>query len=233
MSWPGAPAQAANWLEKQIYMSGAEFDGVLPSCEAALGKIASRFAQKESRFWNSNLQILGFEKVRQTAFSPWASDTIPRRFCSAVALVSDGRKHRVDYWIGEDTGTIGAELGRRMVRRRARPQLGLQSAPARWRVLKRTPLLSRVLQGDIVRTAGQPVGIVARASKASLVFRRRSRSERGVTICSALVSHCFAQRRSSSASNGSSIVSSCSGSPQILAGRTLPVQLRRRESLVV
>jgi hypothetical protein len=107
----GTPAQAANFLQKQIYMSGANFDGDLPACEAALDDIASRFAHKESRFWNSDLQILGFEKVRQTAFRPWAKNTIPRRFCSAVAMVSDGRKHRVDFWIGEDTGPIGATWG--------------------------------------------------------------------------------------------------------------------------
>jgi hypothetical protein len=107
----GAPAQAANFFQKQIYMTGPNYDGDVPACEVALDEIASRFAHKESRFWNSDLQILGFEKVRQTAFSPWAKNTIPRRFCSAVALVSDGRKHRVDYWIGEDTGMIGATWG--------------------------------------------------------------------------------------------------------------------------
>jgi hypothetical protein len=112
----GAPAQAANIFQKQIYMTGANYDGdnyngALPACEAALDRIASRFAQKEGRFWNSDLQILGFEKVRETAFSPWAKRTIPRRFCSAIALVSDGRKHRVDYWIGEDTAMIGAGWG--------------------------------------------------------------------------------------------------------------------------
>jgi hypothetical protein len=111
-----APAQAANVLQKQIYMTGGNYDGTtyegaLPGCEAALGDIASRFAEKEGRFWNSALQILGFEDVRQTAFSPWAKATIPRRFCTAVALVSDGRRHKVDYWIGEDTGLIGASWG--------------------------------------------------------------------------------------------------------------------------
>jgi hypothetical protein len=106
-----APAQAANWLEKSFLMSGANYDGVLPPCEAALGKISSRFETKESQFWNSSLQILGYERVRQIAYNPWARGTIPRRFCSAVALVSDGRKHRVDYWIGEDTGMIGAGWG--------------------------------------------------------------------------------------------------------------------------
>jgi hypothetical protein len=49
--------------------------------------------------------------VHQTAYRPWASNTIPRRFCNATALVSDGRKHRVSYWIGEDTGMIGASWG--------------------------------------------------------------------------------------------------------------------------
>jgi hypothetical protein len=105
------PASAANWLEMNFGLSGPRYDGVLPPCEAGLGTIVSRFAEKESQFWNSNLQILGFERVRQTAYRPWASGTIPRRFCSATALVSDGRKHQVSYWIGEDTGFIGATWG--------------------------------------------------------------------------------------------------------------------------
>ncbi len=106
-----APAQAANWLEKGFPMSGANYSGELPPCEAALDTIASRFAEKESRFWNSALQIVEFAKVRETAFRPWAAGTIPRRFCSAMALVSDGREHAVHYWIGEDTGMIGMTWG--------------------------------------------------------------------------------------------------------------------------
>lgn len=106
-----APAQAANWLEKLVYLTGTNYDGALPECDAALGTISSRFEQKEGQYWNSNLQILGYERVRQTAFSPWAKGTIPRRFCTATALVSDGRKHRVDYLIAEDTGIIGASWG--------------------------------------------------------------------------------------------------------------------------
>jgi hypothetical protein len=73
--------------------------------------IASRFATKEGRFWNSGLTIQGFENVRQVAFHPWANDTIPRRFCTATAIVSDGKKHRVNYLIGEDTGFVGATWG--------------------------------------------------------------------------------------------------------------------------
>ena len=104
-------ATAASWLEKGIYLSGPRYDNVVPPCEAALDTIASRFAEKEGRFWNSPLQILGFERVRQTAYSPWSRGTIPRRFCQATALVSDGRKRAVSVWIGEDTGMIGATWG--------------------------------------------------------------------------------------------------------------------------
>ena len=106
-----APAQAASWLEKNFWLSGPRYEGVLPVCEAGLDTIAARFAQKEGRFWNSDLQIEGFERVREIAFSPWAEGTIPRRFCSALALVSDGRKHAVYYSIGEDTGIIGSSWG--------------------------------------------------------------------------------------------------------------------------
>jgi hypothetical protein len=105
------PAHAANWLEKTFYLSGTNFSGVLPPCEAGLEKITARFAEKERHFWNSNLQILAFERIREVAYSPWALDTIPRRFCRAVATVSDGRKRTVYYSIGEDTGMIGMTWG--------------------------------------------------------------------------------------------------------------------------
>jgi len=107
---PGA-AQAASWIEKGIYLSGPNYDGDVPSCEAALGEITSRFESNQSQFWNTNVQILGYEQVRQVAFSPWAKGTVPRRFCSALADVSTGRKHRVNYYITEDGGLIGATWG--------------------------------------------------------------------------------------------------------------------------
>jgi hypothetical protein len=106
-----AQTRAASWLEMNTWLSGPRYDGALPECEAALGWIASRFASKESQFWNSSLEIVNFDRVRQTAFRPWAQGTIPRRFCTAKALISDGRWRQVNYWIGEDTGEIGASWG--------------------------------------------------------------------------------------------------------------------------
>jgi hypothetical protein len=104
-------AQAANWLEQGIYLNGPNYDGALPGCEAGLPWVSSRFSEKEGQFWNSDLRIVDYDKVRETAYRPWAADTIPRRFCTAQALVSDGRWRTVHYSIGEDTGFLGATWG--------------------------------------------------------------------------------------------------------------------------
>ncbi len=113
MAWAAQPgtARAAGWIEKGIYLSGPNYDGDVPPCEAALGEITSRFESTQARFWNTNVQILGYEKVRQIAYSPWAKGTVPRRFCTAVADVSTGRKHLVSYFITEGGGMIGATWG--------------------------------------------------------------------------------------------------------------------------
>ena len=106
-------AGAASWLEMNFYLSGPRYDGVLPPCDAevALSKIASRFNQKEGQYWNSDLKIVGFEQLRETAFRSWAANAIPRRFCSGIVEVSDGHKHTIHYAIAEDTGMIGAAWG--------------------------------------------------------------------------------------------------------------------------
>jgi hypothetical protein len=108
-----ASARAANWLEQNFWLEGPRYDAVLPACDdpAALSVITSRFATKEQRFWNSALEIVRIDRIRETAFRPWDRDLIPRRFCAGRALISDGRVRPVYYWIGEDTGMIGASWG--------------------------------------------------------------------------------------------------------------------------
>lgn len=111
-----SPARAASWLEMNFWLSGPNYDNVVPSCEAGLSEISSGFAEKESRFWNSPLEIVDFSQVRQIAHNAWVRGTIPRRYCRAVAYVSAGngmppRRHTVYYWIGEDTGLVGATWG--------------------------------------------------------------------------------------------------------------------------
>jgi hypothetical protein len=110
---PLETASAASWLEMNFYLSGPRYEGVLPPCDYpdALIKISSRFNDKENTFWNTDLKIVTFEKIRETAFRPWAANTIPRRFCSGIVEISDGRKHVIHYSIAEDTGMIGITWG--------------------------------------------------------------------------------------------------------------------------
>lgn len=89
------------------------FDADIPGCQdtGVLDEVASRFAEKETQFWNSSLTITGYERIERTAWRPWGIDFIPRRYCTAVALLSDGVKRRVDYSVRESTGFIGALWG--------------------------------------------------------------------------------------------------------------------------
>lgn len=102
-----AAAQAANPLEMNFWLSGPRYDGVLPPCELALGTISAQFAEKEGTFWNSALQITGYDRVRETGFRPWTSANVPRRYCSARAMLNDGKPRTVDYSISEDGGFAG------------------------------------------------------------------------------------------------------------------------------
>jgi hypothetical protein len=108
-----AETRAANWLELNFWMSGPRYEGQVPLCEDGWvqGKIRDRFSQKERDFWQSSLQINGIEGIRETAMRPWHYASIPRRFCSGYALISDGTRHPIHYSIGEDTGLLGAWWG--------------------------------------------------------------------------------------------------------------------------
>lgn len=97
-------AKAANPLELNFWLSGPRYDGAVAPCDWALPRIVHEFAEKESTFWNSSLQITGFSAVRETAFRPWQSDNIPRRYCTGEAMLNDGKPRKVHFSIIEDGG---------------------------------------------------------------------------------------------------------------------------------
>ncbi|MGE5367322.1 MAG: hypothetical protein ACM3PO_08665, partial [Betaproteobacteria bacterium] len=49
-----SPARAANWFEKNFWLSGPRYNRVVPACDypAALDRIIANFRTKEFRFWN-------------------------------------------------------------------------------------------------------------------------------------------------------------------------------------
>jgi hypothetical protein len=105
--------RAANWFEKNFWLPGPEYFRDMPQCDSrpALDRIIGNFLDKERRFWNSELRLVGIENIRETAVLAWAAQSIPRRFCTGTALTSDGARHLIYYSIAEDTGMIGMDFG--------------------------------------------------------------------------------------------------------------------------
>ena len=89
------------------------YDADLATCDssAVLEKIRDRFSTVEKRFWNSDAEIVAIEQVRQAAFRPHGLDLIPRRYCQAVATMSNARKLKLRYAIIEGTGITGLSDG--------------------------------------------------------------------------------------------------------------------------
>ena len=109
---PSQP-RAADFFEMNFWLSGPRYDRAVPTCDyaPALDRIIANFSTKEGRFWNSQLEIVGIENIRETADLPWAAQSIPRRFCQGTAVISDGLRHPIYYSIGEGTGMIGMDWG--------------------------------------------------------------------------------------------------------------------------
>jgi hypothetical protein len=105
--------RAANWLEKNFWMTGPRYDRDVPACDyaPALDRIIANFHTREYRFWNSQLRIVGVENIHETAMMPWAAQSIPRRYCSGTAVINDGARHPLFYSIAEDTDLIGNGWG--------------------------------------------------------------------------------------------------------------------------
>jgi hypothetical protein len=109
----GTTAKAANIFELNFWMSGPRYDNNVPLCteHGPLDTIVSRFTSKEYAFWNSELEIVGFDNIREIAWEPWSSGTIPRRFCTASVMVSDGKRRQINYSISENGGLLGVGYG--------------------------------------------------------------------------------------------------------------------------
>jgi hypothetical protein len=105
----GALAREVTPAERRILPYSSD----LPPCgdPSVLANISTNFAEKEAKFWNSDLTIVEYAKIQPLAYRPWGLDHIPRRFCSATATVSNGRRHRIDYSVREDLGFTGNGWG--------------------------------------------------------------------------------------------------------------------------
>ena len=88
-------AEAASPVELNFGLFGPSYDGRVGECERALPTITAQFQEKESKFWNSALTITAYGGIHETAFRPWQSDNIPRRYCSGDVMLSAGKMRTV------------------------------------------------------------------------------------------------------------------------------------------
>jgi hypothetical protein len=86
---------------------------MVPPCDdpVVFARIQRRFFDREAEFWNSGLEILGFERVSEIGYKTNGLDYIPRRYCSAWAYFNDAKWRSVFYSLDEDLGIIGYGFG--------------------------------------------------------------------------------------------------------------------------
>jgi hypothetical protein len=108
----GGPAQL-NLYDTPAEARWAPFFNDMPACDdsGVLSTISGRFAGTQREFWNSNLAIAGFERVREIGFRSNGLSYIPRRYCIARAAMTDQRQRTVAYAIATQTGIIGNTWG--------------------------------------------------------------------------------------------------------------------------
>jgi hypothetical protein len=103
-----ASAEAAGYItpaEKRW----APFTGSLPACDdsSVLSWITGAFGGKESEYWNSSLQINGYDRIREIGLRANGVAFIPRRYCVARATLNDGQRRLVVYQVQEDLAFAG------------------------------------------------------------------------------------------------------------------------------
>lgn len=85
----------------------------LPRCDdpAVLERIQSRFRDREAEFWSTGLAIVGFDDIREIGYRTNGLDHVPRRYCTARAIMIDRKIYPASFAIVEDAGIIGLGFG--------------------------------------------------------------------------------------------------------------------------
>ena len=110
------PAQAADY-----YAYGDSYAGVpycshhhcLPVCDqyGVLAKVTEKFAHYDANVIGSGLRIADIGGIRETRLDIDGPGLIPRRYCNAVATLSDGRQSEVVYLIEFQGGFASIHWG--------------------------------------------------------------------------------------------------------------------------
>lgn len=110
---PPAPAQPALRDTPPAEERYLAYTADVPACDdpAALAWIVRDFADRESGYWSSPLQIDTFVEAHETGFRAAGLSFIPRRHCAGEARFNDGVARRLAFDIAEGTGFVGTTYG--------------------------------------------------------------------------------------------------------------------------
>lgn len=102
---PGAAARPMTPAERRYMPLSPD----MPACgdPGILAKISGRFASREWNYWDSGLSIAGFDRIAEIGYRSNGLDYVPRRYCTARAIMSNGSMHKVTYAIASDLGWLG------------------------------------------------------------------------------------------------------------------------------
>jgi hypothetical protein len=108
----GGPAEL-NLYDVPAEARWRPFIADMPTCDNSwvLSSISGRFAQTQREFWDPQLSIAGFDRVREIGFRSNGLAYMPRRFCIARAAMSDSKERTVIYNVGSNFGIIGNNWG--------------------------------------------------------------------------------------------------------------------------
>ena len=105
----GATARAAGYITPSEKRWAPFYASGLPACDdpGVLSSVTSGFGGKESGYWNSPLQIVGYDRIREIGFRANGVGYIPRRYCIARATMNNARYRTVIYQIQDELGFAG------------------------------------------------------------------------------------------------------------------------------
>ncbi|GLK67818.1 hypothetical protein [Hansschlegelia plantiphila] len=91
---------------RDLAYSRPPYTGNLPSCADAgiHNSIIASFGRREREYWHSGLQLSTFVQPVELGYRSWGRSFIPRRFCSATAVTTDGVRREVYWHVAERLG---------------------------------------------------------------------------------------------------------------------------------
>lgn len=92
--------------KKPVVPTELRGEGAVPLCDDGkiLKRISKRFKKNNAKHFDSDIEVVEFEEIRETDFLPNPTDRNDRRFCAGHAQLSNGNHPKIFFLIQEREG---------------------------------------------------------------------------------------------------------------------------------